>query len=391
MGSCGARLPIHRLRSRTDSAGHGIMENTQRRERLAGISAWAAAASRATPRFASVVGFLRANWRAQNAFLLVSSSVVIARLLLLPWSAQTMLQTLPLSLWPFAAAAALAICGYLIFKTFETRSLTESFSYLWSDVFTWRNATTAVPAFVMAGMFMNCFTFFKSNIPESRPYELDVFFSQIDRTLHLGIDPWRLTEYLLGYGSATEFLDEVYYLWFFAVYVSITICIGSPPKSALRHRFMLSYVLVWGVLGVVCATALSSVGPIYFDRIYGAPSAFSGLIQNLARVSAEAGLTTMQVRETLWLAYATDNSSTISGISAMPSIHNAMCVLLFLAARHIDRRLAAATAGFAILIFLGSVHLGWHYAIDAYVSLASVIVLWKLAGYLSKEGAQKNN
>ena len=93
----------------------------------------------------------------------------------------------------------------------------------------------------------------------------------------------------------------------------------------------------------------------------------------------------MFVREALWLDYKMVFEGTISGISAMPSLHNAMCVLLFLAARNIDRRLAAAAAIFALLIFIGSVHLGWHYAIDAYISLFGVLVIWKLAGFLTSK------
>ncbi len=331
------------------------------------------------------IDLIRANWRAQGAFLLVSSAVLVARLLLMPGSAGVMLQTLHLSLQPFVAASTLAICGYLFFKTLETRSLSDSFTYLWSDVFTWRNATTAIPAFVMVGATMNCFTMFKSNIPDFQPYELDIVFAPIDRMLHFGVDPWRITEYLIGYGSITKLLDTIYYLWFFAVFISVTVCIGTPANPKFRHRFLLGYVLSWSVLGIACAMALSSAGPIYFDRIYGAPSEFTPLIENLGRVSADFGLTTMFVREALWLDYTMDIEGTISGISAMPSVHNAMCVLLFLAARHIDRRLAAAAAIFALLIFTGSVHLGWHYAIDAYISLFGVLVIWKVAGFLTNK------
>ena len=74
---------------------------------------------------------------------------------------------------------------------------------------------------------------------------------------------------LIGYGSITKLLDTIYYLWFFAVYISVTVCIGTPANPEFRHRFLLSFVLIWSMLGIACATALSSAGPIYFDRIYG--------------------------------------------------------------------------------------------------------------------------
>jgi hypothetical protein len=43
-------------------------------------------------------------------------------------------------------------------------------------------------------------------------------------------------------------------------------------------------------------------------------------------------------------------------------------------------RLRIAGLLFAILTLLGSVRLGWHYAIDGYVSIAIVAVLWWLVG-----------
>jgi hypothetical protein len=37
-----------------------------------------------------------------------------------------------------------------------------------------------------------------------------------------------------------------------------------------------------------------------------------------------------------------------------------------------------------ILIFLGSIHLGWHYAVDAYAAWAITLVLWPTAYYIAK-------
>ena len=60
----------------------------------------------------------------------------------------------------------------------------------------------------------------------------------------------------------------------------------------------------------------------------------------------------------LWQHHIGNFSSLVSGISAMPSMHNAMCALLFLAARHVKRWKAMVAALYAVLIFAGSVHLG---------------------------------
>ena len=35
---------------------------------------------------------------------------------------------------------------------------------------------------------------------------------------------------------------------------------------------------------------------------------------------------------------------------------------------------------YALVILTGSVHLGWHYAVDGYVSAAAVLLLWVASG-----------
>lgn len=351
--------------------------------------ALAAPAIRTGAAFDHLAHFLKANWVAHGVFLVAVTLIVAARLELLPDSPRVIATTWLQSLGTFVASWAIALSCYLVLQTLRTRSLSASFSYLWSEIFTWKNAAVAVPAAVAMSMVMNSYSDFKSNIAVFHPYQLDVVFQEVDRLLHFGVQPWVLIERVIGYGSATAILDKIYYLWFFAVFVPTAVLIGMPDRFGIRHQFLLSYVFVWGILGIVCATALSSVGPIYYDRVYGGPSPFTDLVQKLEQADSAWGLTTMQVREVLWGAYVNDAATVVSGISAMPSIHNAMCVLLFLAARHVNRWLAAAAAVFGLTIFVGSIHLGWHYAIDAYVSAIGVVLLWKLAGYLTGSKAMR--
>jgi hypothetical protein len=53
-----------------------------------------------------------------------------------------------------------------------------------------------------------------------------------------------------------------------------------------------------------------------------------------------------------------------------------MTTLFALTAFHLDRRLGWAMSALAVVIFLGSVHLAWHYAIDGYASAAFVMAAW---------------
>lgn len=68
----------------------------------------------------------------------------------------------------------------------------------------------------------------------------------------------------------------------------------------------------------------------------------------------------------------------------MPSMHVAQTFLFFLAMRHVSifwSRLALAFLG---VIFLGSVHLAYHYATDGIAAALMVIPLWYVAGILAR-------
>ena len=63
----------------------------------------------------------------------------------------------------------------------------------------------------------------------------------------------------------------------------------------------------------------------------------------------------------------------------MPSVHVASAVLFVFFGFGISRWLGWVMVGFASAIFLGSILLGWHYAIDGYAGAALAIVMWYAA------------
>ncbi|MCV5838215.1 phosphatase PAP2 family protein, partial [Escherichia coli] len=50
----------------------------------------------------------------------------------------------------------------------------------------------------------------------------------------------------------------------------------------------------------------------------------------------------------------------------------------------LNKKLGYFAYAFAILIQIGSVHLGWHYAIDGYVGTLLTVLLWKIVGWFIK-------
>jgi len=68
--------------------------------------------------------------------------------------------------------------------------------------------------------------------------------------------------------------------------------------------------------------------------------------------------------------------------TAMPSMHVAVVTLNALMLSHINRYVGALGWLYAAIILLTSVYLGWHYAIDGYVSIAGVSGIWWICGRL---------
>lgn len=68
----------------------------------------------------------------------------------------------------------------------------------------------------------------------------------------------------------------------------------------------------------------------------------------------------------------------------MPSMHNASAALFALAFFQVNRKIGWFFTVYAAVILVGSVHLGWHYAIDGYAGIAIAALSWWLAGHLAR-------
>ena len=90
----------------------------------------------------------------------------------------------------------------------------------------------------------------------------------------------------------------------------------------------------------------------------------------------------LDVQDMLWRKYTEGESGFGAGISAMPSMHVSATVLFALLAWRVRPWLGVLFTAFAALILIGSVHLAWHYAIDAYLGWAVAWAGWWLAGRL---------
>jgi len=245
-------------------------------------------------------------------------------------------------------------------------------------------ALAMVGGLIVVRLAMPVFVGFKRAIPDFQPYgPWDTVFVQADRLLHFGADPWLLLHPLLGRPWITAALDSLYFGWYLVSvlgFVALAFCTRGPQ----RVRFIFAFCATWVALGVIVATATASVGPCYLDAITGADTPFSPLMAYLADVDAVRPLHALAIQAELWSAHEQGARTLASGIAAMPSLHVAIPALFAVAAWHRSRAAAVGLWVYTFLIFLGSVHLGWHYAVDGYVAVALIVAVWGASGWVAR-------
>ena len=250
-----------------------------------------------------------------------------------------------------------------------------------------RLANILVP-FTVGPLFFSIFGSFKLLIPHMNPFAWDHTFLRWDMALHGGWMPWQLLQPLVGTPLVTSAINMGYDLWFGAMLATFIWQAWSLERRELRAQFLVAFLLCWIVIGTVMATLLSSAGPCYYGRVTGLADPFHPLMDYLRSANEMAPVWSLKIQDILWRNYAIDGALPAGGISAMPSMHLAVATLMALLAWRIDRRLGLGYTAFAAVILIGSVHLGWHYAIDGYVSIAVTIAIWRATGWIMRRPAQ---
>ena len=224
---------------------------------------------------------------------------------------------------------------------------------------------------ILSAVAASAFLPLKYAIPAEVPFWLDQPIMATERWL-FGTDPWLLLDGLLGWAAVP--LDWLYGCWLPVQSVILFSLILARPSRA-KSRALIAYSLAWFVLGAVAAMLLSSVGPIFYDRLYGG----SGFAPLAATLHARGAWLAIGESDRMWAAFASNSPGLVAGISAAPSIHVAISLWIYLTARTVLPRAAPAALLYFALIWIGSVQLGWHYASDGLAGAVGMFGVWQLA------------
>jgi hypothetical protein len=224
------------------------------------------------------------------------------------------------------------------------------------------------------------FNAFKQRILPHAGFVYDPQLAGMDRWL-FGSDPGLLLHRLIGSPATTGFLDAVYHSWF--VPTTLGLClVGFCAGRRTRAQYMLSYIGVWLLLGALLAFAFPAAGPAFYAAVVGESGAapFAAVHAQLARAGETRFLTSLGNQAYLVQNLGAPELVIGGGISAIPSVHNAMAVLFALVSFRAHWVLGIAMTLFALLIWAASVYLNWHYAVDGIVGAAGAVAVWFASG-----------
>ena len=276
-------------------------------------------------------------------------------------------------------------CGHATWMMLKHRGNETLFAATWADLRRRYLQPDRLIAFLIVFLiippFMSAFGAFKQAIPLFNGFSWDPAFMQWDRALHGGHHPWELMQPVLGHPLVTSIVNFFYNAWFFLMF-GIVFWQAWSGRRQLRMQFFCSFVLIWGVIGTLMAITLSSAGPCYYGRVTDQQDPFAPLMEYLYTARESYPVWALYIQEVLWEGYQTGAANLIKGITAMPSMHVSAAVLFALLGWRTNRWAGIALTLFAIMIQIGSVHLGWHYAIDGYIAAVVTIVIWAVVGWM---------
>lgn len=219
-------------------------------------------------------------------------------------------------------------------------------------------------------IFQGSFTSLKNMLPIlAGGFHYDTLHADIDRFIHFGHDPWRLLYSFAAHPIVLAVVEWNYsVLWFVICFASLFFVATSSWADGVRTRYMLMFMFVWVFCGNVLAGLFLSAGPAFYGPITGDGSRFADQLAFLSGGQARS------FQLYLWRIHESGVAGFGSGISAFPSVHVGLITMnaLFLSERF--PRLAWLAAAYTVVIVMSSVYLGWHYAIDGYVSIVVVVL-----------------
>ena len=267
-----------------------------------------------------------------------------------------------------ATIAAAGLCGAAVWQLFR----------LWreGEEHPSRHILARLPWALPIGIMLSAFQgavlqWTKVMMPLVAGFWADPMLASFDHLL-FGQDPWHITHSL--FDQLTPLIDRFYAVWM-PITLAFKFVLYLLPPSTRKAQALIAYFLIMGC-GALGQYLGASAGPIFYELLQ-----LGDRFKDIPIMPwVAAG------RDYLWSDYLNGGGHVGAGISAMPSMHVAIALWMALAARAFLPRLQIIGWTYFAVVLVGSVHLGWHYAVDGIVSCAFVLVAWMIAAVAANPG-----
>ncbi|WP_185803647.1 phosphatase PAP2 family protein [Pontivivens nitratireducens] len=259
----------------------------------------------------------------------------------------------------------------------------------------WRGAAQGLATRLLAAILIGCglylyllpaFAVVKGMVSLPFGFWADPWLARLDHALHGGQDAWRLYWPLVEVVPPRLAFIGYNYGWAVISMVLPVLVAALDTDTARRDRMLIVYVFVWIGLGNIAATAFASVGPVYYESLSGIPRYAEYMQHREGLLPPDHAVRVLQ--DLLWANVELRQGRLGLGISAFPSVHVGIAALVMVYLMSLGRLAGVLGIGFCVLTQWSSVIYGWHYAIDGYASIISVIAVWIGAGWLTKNPAR---
>ena len=262
---------------------------------------------------------------------------------------------------------SLIICAKLVIYTLEredapTRRLLSETPYM----------AGFVAGVTLSALQIAVLTWTKVMLPIASPFWADPLLARADQLL-FRVDPWIVARGLFGW--AASLIDRAYVTWAPVKFATFLFLVCTP-QTLTKSRCLIAYFLMMATVAMG-QFLFSSGGPIFYERL--------GYGLHFASLPVEPWVRTTSAY--LWRDHLAVGGEIGGGISAMPSLHVAAALWIALVWRSYSRLAGALAFAYFSLIAIGSVLLGWHYAVDGIAAALITAASWKAAKWLLRPGA----
>jgi len=231
-----------------------------------------------------------------------------------------------------------------------------------------------VTAVLLSALQISVLTWTKVMLPIAAPFWADSLLANADHLLFRA-DAWLVANKLLGW--AAPLFDRAYITWA-PLKFGTFLFLAFAPQSDKKSRALVAYFLMMAAVAIG-QYVLSSAGPVFYGKL--------GLGSRFSQMPVEPWVAT--AREYLWRDHLSAGGAIGGGISAMPSLHVAAALWISLTWRLYDWRLGWIGFIYFSMIAIGSVLLGWHYAVDGIAAVVITASAWAASSSLiSKDERQ---